>query len=153
MKIGIISDTHQTSWSSGDVPDWVAAAFAGVDVIFHAGDVECAEFLLQLQTLAPVVAVRGNCDQSLSHLPHSVSYRLGRSMAVIAHRVEDARRSVDANTALMVYGHTHIPIIVREGNLLVVNPGSPSKPRGGNQPSVVVATFDGQRIEAEFKYR
>ena len=156
MKIGILSDTHQTPWSTTNATrlyDWLAEVFTGVAVLLHAGDIECGEFLQMLQRIAPVVAVRGNCDHGLVGLPRSVGYRLGDYLAVMAHQSGDAWAEVDARTVLLVYGHTHLPVISREEGLLIVNPGSPCHPRGGNPPSVVLATFDGESIEAEFKYR
>ena len=56
MKIGILSDTH--SPSTGPVPPpQVATAFAGVDLIFHAGDIYTAGCLDWLERIAPVLAV------------------------------------------------------------------------------------------------
>ncbi len=61
MKIGIISDTHSAG-SGRDLPDPVLAALRGVDLILHCGDLECLGVLDYLETVAPVLAVRGYED-------------------------------------------------------------------------------------------
>jgi putative phosphoesterase len=53
----------------------------------------------------------------------------------------------------MVYGHTHISLINQEENLLVINPGSPSMPRGGLPPSVALLTIENGKIRAELRQR
>ncbi|MCA9469258.1 MAG: metallophosphoesterase family protein, partial [Nitrospira sp.] len=55
--IGVISDTH------GLVRPEVFEVFQGVEVILHAGDIGHEEVLRTLETIAPVVAVRGNNDR------------------------------------------------------------------------------------------
>jgi uncharacterized protein len=55
-KVGLISDTH------GLLRPEVMAALQGTDLIIHAGDVGSLDILAELQTIAPVVAIRGNID-------------------------------------------------------------------------------------------
>jgi hypothetical protein len=54
--IGVISDTH------GHLDPRVFELFAGVDHILHAGDIGSPGGVLQLEKIAPVTAVAGNCD-------------------------------------------------------------------------------------------
>ena len=54
--IGIISDTH------GQLPDSVADAFGGVNLILHAGDIGDPDIIDALKKIAPTIAVRGNTD-------------------------------------------------------------------------------------------
>ena len=56
MKIGIVSDLHR------HLPVFVERAFVGCERILCAGDTEDERLLWQLQTIAPVVNVRGNND-------------------------------------------------------------------------------------------
>ena len=58
MLIGAISDTH------GYVDPRLAAAFAGVETILHAGDVGGTHVLEALRQMAPLVAVYGNTTGS-----------------------------------------------------------------------------------------
>ncbi len=61
MRIGVISDTHElgTGWGS---PPELLEALKGVDLILHCGDLEVLGVLDHLQTIAPVLAVRGHKD-------------------------------------------------------------------------------------------
>lgn len=55
----------------------------------------------------------------------------------------------------LIYGHVHLPIAEKRGDIYILNPGSTSIPKGGNPPSYAVLedkhfqilTFDGQVIK------
>ena len=53
FKIGLLSDTH------GYYDPRIASLFGEVDEIWHAGDVGDYEVILQLNMIAPVIAVYG----------------------------------------------------------------------------------------------
>jgi len=59
MLIGLLADTH-VPYRARAIPPAVIAAFRGVDLILHAGDVDEPHALAPLEALAPVYAVRGN---------------------------------------------------------------------------------------------
>ncbi len=71
MRIGVITDTHISS-ANNKLPPRIALAFKGVDLILHAGDICIWEVLDWLETLAPVLAARGNGDWRLdeTHSSH-----------------------------------------------------------------------------------
>jgi len=54
-------------------------------------------------------------------------------------------KSYDA--AVIVYGHTHRPLVHRDGSRLVVNPGAAGPRRFDIQPSVAVMTVEGGKVE------
>ena len=56
MRIGVISDTH--NFLDPRIPE----LFAGVDHIFHAGDIGRHTLIVALEQIAPVTAVVGNND-------------------------------------------------------------------------------------------
>jgi putative phosphoesterase len=125
-KIGLISDTH------GSLHPEVFEAFAGVELILHAGDVDSPVVLSDLEVLAPVLAVRGNMDRSLS-LTALPTFRLvhwaGRSIALI-HNLDrlgeelTARRLQEEEIHVVVFGHTHAQACWREDGCMYVNPGT-----------------------------
>ncbi|NCB40580.1 MAG: metallophosphoesterase [Erysipelotrichia bacterium] len=153
MKIGIISDTHVVNPHNCIVPEWVRQAFSGVDMIVHAGDVERPEFLGELATIAPVYAVRGNCDTGSFDVPTTLSVEIGCGLLTVAHRAGTARAALSERSRVLVYGHTHISLINQENSLLVINPGSPTLPRAGLPASVAVLSVCGEEISAELKQR
>ena len=55
-KFGLISDTH------GSIHVDVFEHFKGVETILHAGDVVDPTTLHELEAIAPVFAIAGNCD-------------------------------------------------------------------------------------------
>ncbi len=77
MKIGLVSDTHSAG-SGRDLPSQVLRALAGVDLILHCGDLECLGVLDWLETVAPVLAVRGYED------PTEPGHRLAATTRVVA---------------------------------------------------------------------
>ena len=61
MRIGLISDTHIPDVARA-IPRNVSRAFSGVDLILHAGDIQLASVLDELERIAPVLAARGDDD-------------------------------------------------------------------------------------------
>lgn len=41
-----------------------------------------------------------------------------------------------------LFGHTHIPLVEAQGDVLLVNPGSLSRPRGGSAPGCALLTIE-----------
>ncbi len=149
MKIGLLSDSHFANPDRCDIPGWVKDAFSQTDMIIHAGDVEHPDFLRALSGIAPVYAVRGNCDGFGFDTPEFMSIETGNGHITVAHRAEVARRHLTPKSRVMVYGHTHISLINQETELLVINPGSISLPRGGLPASVAILTIDKDQFKAE----
>ena len=95
------------------------------------------DVLRELEQIAPVVAVHGNNDDAalVKELPArrvidadgaqiGMLHAPGRSQGR-AERLAAAFPGCDA----IVYGHTHVPEIVRHGRLFLLNPGSPTERR------------------------
>lgn len=148
--IGLIADTH------GLLRAEVHEALAGVSLILHAGDVCGDDVLTELETIAPVFAVAGNCDPA-GHpkLPAAVSRTVDGRRIHVSHGhelgVPSPQRLLDAYDAeIIVYGHTHLPLVHREGSRIVVNPGAAGPRRFALQPSVARMTITPTRVNVEF---
>lgn len=147
MRIGIISDIH------GTLSDDAMAALSGCDQILCAGDSETPDVLYELEGIAPVTAVLGNCDHMqtlVQQLPAVVNVRIGGLRFYMVHRPEDVH--IDGNGAdVIVHGHTHVPRYEKIGNAIWINPGSPTYPRGGSMPTVAIMDVrDGHVQDVEF---
>lgn len=147
MRIGVVADSH------GVVPDGVRAALAGVDHILHAGDLENLQVLVELELIAPVTAVRGNCDAEapLARLPRVASALLGGARFIVAHKQHAALSALEAEkspVAVVVTGHTHRPKVEMRDGVLWVNPGSTTYERGSGH-SVAIVTVRGGVVSAE----
>jgi len=130
MKLGIVSDTH------GLVRPELLAALAGVDQILHAGDVGKPEVLEQLGQIAPVMAVRGNTDQygSCAELPETEVGIFAGHYIYILHNLQELHLDpAAAKIAVVVSGHTHVPVFQWKRGVLYLNPGS-CGPRRFNLP-------------------
>jgi uncharacterized protein len=140
MKIGVISDTH------GKLRPEVFEHFAGVDLIVHAGDIGPPGILDDLAVLAPVIAVYGNTDDmTVRHLvPAVAEQEVGGRLLLVTHGHEFGSptpallRSAHPNADIIVFGHTHRPVIEPLGDCLVINPGGAGAPRFGLRPSVAL---------------
>ena len=139
VKFGIISDTHVIE--TEDTPeinklyDKIKQVFKDVDEIIHAGDI-CSDFFLEkLEKIKPIRCVSGNMDK-IGKLKKFLSFRIAPYKIGVIHilpnKLEKFAREKDIN--ILIYGHTHQPLIQEtDYKLLVLNPGSPRKPRAPPQ--------------------
>ncbi len=140
-RIGLISDTH------GLLRPGVHDAFAGVELILHAGDVEGDAILDELELIAPVEAVLGNCDApGTRRLTRAIDRKMGGVRIHVSHGHElgvptPERLLARYDADVIVYGHTHRPLVVRWERQIVVNPGAAGPRRFDIQPSVAVLTI------------
>jgi uncharacterized protein len=150
MKVGIISDTH------GLLRPKVFERFAGVDHILHAGDLGSLELLVELKAIAPVTIVWGNTDglEVRAAVPEKAEVRLGGVDVVVVHGHQFGSPSprlvaaANPGAGLIVFGHSHQPVVERLGSTLLVNPGS-AGPRRFSQPvTLALATLEEGRVEA-----
>jgi putative phosphoesterase len=148
MRIGLIADTH------GLVRSDVAAAFAGVALILHAGDVGSSAVLTELECIAPVDAVQGNADPGDLRLPRALSRKVDGVEIFVTHGNEVVSPTPDKlvstyHADVIVFGHTHRPIVRRLGATLVVNPGAAGPRRFNLLPSVAILTIENGVVDVQ----
>jgi uncharacterized protein len=140
MLVGIIADTH------GLMRPEALAALEGVALILHAGDVGRASVLDALRGIAPVHAVAGNIDAPEAGLRQRVAFELEGVRLHLSHGHElgsptPAALAARYDADVIVYGHTHRPLIEQIGATLVVNPGAAGPARFKLKPSVALLTL------------
>ena len=134
--IGLISDTH------GQLRADVHTAFAGVELILHAGDVGGSEILRELELIAPTRAVIGNTDPPGDpDLVERIDITVGGVKIHVSHGHEvgsptPAKLLERYDADVIVYGHTHKQLVVKADHRWVVNPGAAGPRRFDLQPSV-----------------
>jgi putative phosphoesterase len=119
--LALISDTH------GLLRDSAIEALRGYEpgLIVHAGDVGPRSLLERLETIAPVVAVRGNVDRELATLPPTELISVNDQLIYILHDLDLLDiNPASAGFAMVVSGHSHQPKIGRRHGVHYVNPGS-----------------------------
>ena len=125
FRVGLISDTH------GLLRPEAKAFLQGSDYIVHGGDIGHPGILEELARLAPVTAVRGNNDRGLWAEPLRETEFL-QVDEVFVYAIHDLARldiePIAAGVRVVVFGHSHQPLVEERGGVLYVNPGS-SGPR------------------------
>jgi len=121
MKIGVISDTH------GLLRPEVAPVLAGVERILHLGDVGKITILGELEKIAPVTAIRGNIDHGgpCGELPETEVVLVEGRYIYMLHDLNSLHLDpAAAKFAVVLYGHTHVPMSYKRKGVLYFNPGS-----------------------------
>ena len=140
MKIGVLSDTH------GLLRPEVLSALAGCEVILHGGDINRQEILEELAKLAPVHVVRGNNDKEWAEsIPVFLDFELVGLRVYMAHKKKDLPADLSAYD-LVVYGHSHKYEETRQGNTLLLNPGSCGPRRFNQAITLAVLEIEGSGI-------
>ncbi len=149
MKILIISDTHRKNENYLKLVETLGT----LDMVIHLGDVEGSEYTIQEAVTCPVEMVAGNND-FFSDLPSEKIFRIGKYNVMITHGhryyigigSEMLKREAVAEGAdIVMYGHTHRPVIDISKDIIAINPGSLSYPRQENRkPSYIIMETDAQ---------
>jgi uncharacterized protein len=145
-RIGVISDTH------GLLRPEAVAALAGVELILHAGDVGAPEVLVGLQTVAPVLAVRGNVDRGTwaNELPETQLTQVGEAWIYILHDLH--RLDLDpagGGFSAVISGHSHRPGMTTKGGVLYLNPGAAGPRRFTLPVTLALLEIEGKTIRPE----
>jgi uncharacterized protein len=146
VVIGVISDTH------GLLRAEAVESLRGAELILHAGDIGSPDVIPSLESLAPVIAVRGNCDQGswAEVLPLRRSIEVGEVSILVLHdRKELKLLPPETAVQVVVSGHSHVPSLAEEDGVLYLNPGSAGAKRFKLPVSVALLKVQGAQVKAE----
>ncbi len=159
-QVGLISDTHSAG-SGRDLPGEVLQALQGVDLILHCGDLECLGVLDYLETVAPVLAVRGYEDPTEPGERLAQTTRIVQVENVSIGMVHDIQwptpristspdgtglvfpkgsaadilaRKFGEPVDVVIFGDTHEELVCWYDGALFINPGSPTYPGRKHKP-------------------
>lgn len=147
MRILIVSDTHRHNENYFRALERVGQ----VHMVIHCGDAEGSEYILQEAAGVPLHIVMGNND-FFSDLPRELELEAAGKKILVTHghyycvstgyellRDEGKARDFD----IIMFGHTHKPVIDRSGGITILNPGSLTYPRQeGKRPSYIVMEIE-----------
>ena len=160
MKMVVLSDTHLPKRKRG-LPQRVIDELTNVDMIIHAGDWQTIDVYHQLQTYGEVEGVYGNVDDEeiIELLPAKKIIEAGGFRFGITHGHGTGRttekRAIEAfegeKVDCIIFGHSHIPVLRYEGDILIFNPGSPTDKRKQKMFSFGLITIS-DKIAAEHIY-
>jgi putative phosphoesterase len=136
LRLAVVADTHSAPHPAATKH----LRALSPDGILHAGDIGDLAVLDELAAIAPLFAVRGNIDVRAPSLPDVLTLDVVSGDAVLLRillmhiavagprlRADAARLARSRDASLVVCGHSHVPLIARDGRdaaLSVFNPGS-----------------------------
>lgn len=147
MKVLVISDTHGKEQYLEQVLEKVRP----LDLVIHLGDFDGGEEYIQMISPCPVEMVSGNND-FFNGLPRDKMIQVGKYNIMMTHghrynvysgtgTLKELARENHAD--IVMYGHTHVPLIDLSDSVWVINPGSIALPRQqGRIPTYIIMELD-----------
>ena len=144
--IGVISDTH------GVLRPQALQTLKGAQLILHAGDIGAPEVIAGLRALAPVTAVRGNCDRGPWAEAYPPMQRLvvdDVTILMLHDRHELQPFAPGEEPQVVISGHSHQPGVETRDGVLYLNPGSAGPRRFKLPVALALLTVQGGKVTAE----
>jgi putative phosphoesterase len=109
-----------------------------------------------------VKLIRGNCDRSdfealleFNLYDDDTLYINGKFVTVTHGHLNGNYYLPQYCGEIYIQGHTHVPVLQKQGSYVIANPGSPTRPRGVNlkcyiiidETSIKLKSFDGDVIK------
>lgn len=154
MKVLIVSDTHGRE-------NYLLKTFERVgpiDLLIHLGDIEGGEDFINAMASCPTEMVSGNND-FFNGLPKEKMILIGKYYVMLTHghrygvnhTTANIKEAAMRNRAdIVMFGHTHVPLIDFSDNIWAINPGSLALPRQhGRVPTFIIMEID-SKGEAHF---
>ena len=155
MKVLIVSDTHRKHENL----EKALEKEGKLDLLIHLGDSEGNEDYIEQIAGCTVEMISGNND-FFSDLPREKEITLGKQHVLLTHGhyyyvslgtenilAEGRAREKD----IVMFGHTHRPVLDIYEDIVILNPGSISYPRQeGKKPTYITMEID-EEGNAEFE--
>lgn len=150
-KVLIVSDSHQNTYNVLRAIDKEKP----FELLVHLGDLEDSTH--EIEAAAGLGCscyfVRGNCDTGLE-LPVFTEFYLGPHHVFAAHgnryhvhfgteEIERSAKMYDCD--VVMFGHTHVPLIKEKKEMLLLNPGSISLPRQSGREKTYIVLRAGEK--------
>lgn len=154
MLIAAVADTHGQT-------EAIIACLAPIkpDHLLFAGD-----FYRDGRTIASLLKleatiVTGNCDLSFGHRQEQVVNLQNHRFLLIHGHQYGVKNNLnrlyyyarELQVEAVVFGHTHQPFCERVGDIWMINPGSPSRPRFLSQASYALIEVNQEKIKPTIK--
>lgn len=149
MRAVVLSDSH----GNVEACEKAIESMGDIDMIIHLGDIaRDVDYIEAVYDFVKVCSVvgnndflrRGNSEAVIDFDGHRIFICHGHTLSVSSgtQRLEDAAKRQGCEAAL--FGHTHVPVLKEEDGIMVLNPGSVSRPRGCRPSFAVLETEDGK---------
>ncbi|GIN21456.1 MAG TPA: metallophosphoesterase [Bacillus bacterium] len=138
MKIVVTGDTHIRN-KNKQLPECLLKECESADLIIHTGDWVSMEVHKILSEYAKVVGVHGNVDGDgvREHFNAKELFEVNGFKIGVVHGDGEKRttekRVLEAfeeeGTDIIIFGHSHIPMLRYVKKVMLMNPGSPTDKR------------------------
>lgn len=160
MKLGIISDTHLKK-DLNFLTRLIKSNLADMDMLIHLGDYIENTVVDTLKNQKNFVGVYGNADSDSvknslreKEILEINKYRIGlyhghgKGKTTIERAYEKFKED---KVDILIFGHSHMPLINTKNKILFINPGSPNIKRKERWYSYAVLDINDDGISAEIK--
>lgn len=142
MKILLTSDVH----GNFDAYKELTKKYPQMDRYLDLGDSQLPE-----NVIIPFMSVQGNCDFNRDY-PKYRAFGTSFGVFLLTHipYYQDSLIS-KFKPRVHIHGHTHVPKIAFENNLIVLNPGSLSYPRSDYGTTYMILDINENKMKVSIK--
>ena len=128
MLIAVISDTHRVAKYINIAKEYIKSA----DVLIHLGDNSEDIEELTKGFKGKVYGVRGNCDFTNNYPKENIIVLEGKKILITHGDLYGVKysltnlyyRAKEVEADIVLFGHSHIPIVEKHNDICLMNPGS-----------------------------
>lgn len=152
MKIVVFSDAH----GNKIIIERIISFNPDADYVISLGDSELPlNFLMDLD----ILAIKGNYprdggfvyETTLEVGKKSIFMTHGHKFGVHKSLKKLLHHTMQLESDIVLYGHTHIARVDKVGNMYLFNPGSIKNPRSKMVPSYLILNITDESVEYTFK--
>ena len=161
MKIVILSDTHAKKHND-KLFKLIDNLFTDADMIIHAGDYISKDVVLKLKEHKNFVGVWGNNDKGYIRdlLKEKIILSVEGYKIGLYHGHGNSKNALNSaydkfisdKVDIIVFGHSHQPLILTKNKVLMINPGSPTCKRREPWYSYIILEIQGKEIDVQLKF-
>jgi len=149
MRIAVVGDTHARI-----DPAKRELLKVKPDYMLFTGDFYADAIRLSHHVGVPFQAVAGNCDVSNAGPPELLIELAGKRFYMVHGHQYGVKlglqslfyRGQEQEADVVLFGHTHLPCCELVEKIWLINPGSPSRPRGGTGGSFGLIDIEGEQL-------
>ena len=161
IKIGILSDTHILK-DTYKIEELLNKYFKDVDLIIHAGDFKNTKVIDIIKNHKRFIGVWGNNDGETirNQINEKEIIKLNNYKIGIYHGHGEAKNTMDRacdvfkgdKVDIIIFGHSHQPIIKTINKTLILNPGSPTSKHRERWFSFIILELEKDYISAYIRF-